>query len=105
MNEQNDTIRPVELPAFEPIFIKIGEGEFSATMAAIPDNEECDWGGYIKFDNDEYNWPVSFHGDKVDMYEAWFYGARKSSGTHLLNLLDSWHGEIVAFIQRMKAKK
>lgn len=92
-------------PDFQPLFMTMRNGsEYEATLGCVPDNEEGDWGGYIKFTNDMYNWPVSFTGEKVDMYEAWGYPRRVVSGTYMMNLLMGWHQEIVEFIERMKGK-
>lgn len=81
-----------------------GEGtEFSAKLQGFYDENENDWGGHVLFDDNTYNWPVSFNADGViNMYEGWAFPGRKTSGTHLLNLLNHYHEEIVAFIQRMR---
>lgn len=77
--------------------------EFSAKLTCWFDEEDCDWGGRVLFDNNEFNWPVSFNADdEINMYEGWPFPGRKTSGTHLLNLLNHYHEEIVAFIKRMR---
>ncbi len=89
---------------FKEIEWTTGEGtEFSAKLKGFYDEEDNDWGGYVLFDDNAYNWPVSFNADDViSMYEGWAFPGRKTSGTYLLNLLHHYHEEIVAFIQRMR---
>ena len=84
---------------------------FAATLTCIPFDEqhECyssEWFGRIKFDDNRYNWPnqiQTYEGAEITMWDDWEYSRNVSSGTFLMNLLENWHGEIVALFERVKA--
>lgn len=86
--------------------------EFAATLTCIPFDEydECysnQWQGRIKFDNDAYNFPEEVgtyeDGKPFIMVNDWQYPGIKSGGTHLMNLLMNWHGQIVALFKRIRS--
>lgn len=93
----------IELEEFS---IRVGEDtEFPALLTCTP-NEDNNWMGFVHFDNDLYNWPTSFSGYNggaaTTIYKDWKYPREVAGGTYLMNLLEDWHKDIVAFIQRIR---
>lgn len=92
---------------FEEFSMRHGEGTpFAATLTCIPIGDEETgslWRGYVKFDNQQLNWHSelpSYDGGTVVLYTDWVYPQEKSGGTHLMNLLENWHGDIVDLFHR-----
>lgn len=88
--------------------LRIGDGTpFAATLTCVPveDDAYVQWRGYIQFDDNTYNWPEflsGYDGATMTIYEPWCYPRDVAAGTYMANLLTRWHGDIVAFIERMK---
>jgi hypothetical protein len=105
----SDNHKVCDALGFEEFSWRAGEGTpFAATLTCTPigdDETGSLWAGRILFDNNNLNWArklPKYDGGDFVMYEDWLYPHEKSGGTHLMNLLDKWHGEIVELFERVR---
>lgn len=107
MINKNSKVR--DALGFEEFSWRAGEGTpFAATLTCTPIGDEETgslWQGRVLFDNHNLNWThklPKYDGSEFVIYDDWVYPHIKSGGTHLMNLLNKWHGEIVELITRIR---